>query len=158
MTALKTWFKQQSEREQKLIILAGVAAIIGIFYFAIWSPLNNAIENEKRELADQKSTLTWVQQQANRAAILRQSGTAPKFSGSLTQFVNQTTRNLGISVSRMQPQGENLQIWIDEVSFNSLMTWLETVEERGIVIVSSDFSEVDTQGFVQVRRLVLGSS
>lgn len=158
MDALKKWFESISQREQKLVIAGAIMAFIAIFYFALWSPLHNAVDTQKLALAKEKLTLTWVKEQGSRAQILRQSSNKTTYNGSLTQLVNQTTRSANIPVSRIQPQGEELQITIDEVAFNKLMTWLESLEKRGVMVIQSDMSEVDAQGFVQVRRLQLGKA
>lgn len=156
MDALKTWFTSISEREQKLVVAAAIVGTLGIFYFLIWSPLHSALDTQQSALVSEKQTLVWVAEQAARAQVLRQSGSKTSYNGSLTQLVNQTTRSANIPVSRMQPQGEELQVWIDQVEFNTLMSWLELLEQRGVSIIQTDVSEVDAQGFVQVRRLQLG--
>ncbi len=158
MDNIKAWFKGLSEREQKMVLLASVVAIVGIFYFAIWSPLNSAITAQQAAITSDKQLLTWVQEQSNRAAVLRQSSSKKSFNGSLTQVVNQTTRSAQIPVARMQPQGEELVVYVDQVAFNAYLQWLDELEKLGIIIVQSDLSEVDAQGFVQVRRLQLGKS
>jgi general secretion pathway protein M len=156
MDAIKTWYAALSQREQKIVSIGGIVAIIFILYLSVWAPLNAAIDTQTQALAAEKSNLTWVKNQAARAQILRQSASTNTFSGSLTQLVNQTTRNAGIPVSRMQPQGDDLQVSIDQVPFNAFLQWLDTMEKRGVKVILSDVSEVDAQGFVQVRRLQLG--
>ncbi len=156
--SLKTWYSGLSEREQKLLLVGALLGIVGVFYFTVYAPLTASLVQTKLALESERSDLVWVQEQAARASILRQSAAQTVFSGSLTQLVNQTTRSAGIPVSRMQPQGEELQVWIDEVAFNDLVIWLNTLEKRGIVIVQSDLTEVDEQGYVQVRRLQLGKA
>lgn len=156
MGNIKSWYKGLSQREQKLVVIATIVVIAGIFYFAIWSPLNSAIAQQQKSVESDRQLLTWVQEQSNRATILRQSSNRQAFTGSLTQVVNQTTRSANIPVARLQPQGEELVVTIDEVEFNRFLTWLSTLEGRGIIIIQSDVSEVDEQGFVQVRRLILG--
>lgn len=150
------WFYALSEREQKMVSMAGVALLIAIFYFALWSPLNNALAQQQQLLKSQESFASWVDDQAVRAAKLRQSTTGSSFNGSLTQLVNQTTRSSQIQVARMQPIGDNLQITIDEVLFADLITWLDVLERRGVIVIQSDITETNSAGYVQVRRLQLG--
>jgi general secretion pathway protein M len=108
-------------------------------------------------LESQTAFAAWVDEQAVRAAKLRQSASGASFTGSLTQLVNQTTRTSNIQVARMQPVGDNLQISIDDVLFSDLVTWLELIERRGVVVIQSDITETNNAGYVQVRRLQLGS-
>ncbi len=156
MDSIKSWFKALSEREQIMVLSAAVVAVVGIFYIALWQPLNQSIETQRAAVQSDKALLTWVQEQSSRAIVLRQSASQTSFTGSLTQVVNQTTRGANIPVARMQPQGDELIVSIDQVEFNELIQWLATLEKRGVRIVQSDVSEVDTKGFVQVRRLQLG--
>ncbi|GLR71446.1 type II secretion system protein M [Agaribacter marinus] len=158
MNAVSQWFKSLSEREKLIVLIGGGVGIIALFYFAIWAPLNQAIDENKSQLSNAKALNVWIQERASRAQLLKQSGQAKRFSGSLTQLVNQTTRGANISVSRMQPQGEGLQVWIDAVPFNNLLRWLDTLEKQGVTIIQSDISETDNPGIVQVRRLQLGKS
>lgn len=158
MDALKTWYAGLSEREQKLVSVGGALGLVCLLYFTIWAPLYSSVTAQSSALASEKETLIWVQDQAARAQILRQSANKTSFSGSLTQLVNQTTRSANIPVSRMQPQGDDLQVSIDQVSFNDFLKWLDAIEKQGVRVILSDVSEVDTQGFVQVRRLQLGKT
>jgi general secretion pathway protein M len=158
MDKLKTWFTSLSEREQKLVSIASLVAIVGIFYFAVWSPMSTAVEQQRVAVENDRELLSWVQEQAGRASILRQSSNRTSFSGSLTQVVNQTTRSANIPIARMQPQGDELLVSVDEVVFNDFLRWLDVLENRGVLILQSDISEIDEKGKVQVRRLQLGKS
>jgi general secretion pathway protein M len=150
------WFYALSEREQKMVSIAGLVSVIAIFYFALWMPLNSALAQQKSVLENQTAFATWVEGQVFRAAKLRQSASSASFTGSLTQLVNQTTRTSKIQVARIQPVGDNLQISIDEVLFADLVSWLDLMERRGVIVVQSDITETNNAGYVQVRRLQLG--
>jgi general secretion pathway protein M len=156
MQGIKQWYLQLSERERILVICASAVSIVVLFYYLLWSPLHNAVTQQRAALNNEQQLLVWVQEQSNRAQLMRSRGQVTTYSGSLTQLVNQTTRSANISVSRLQPQDDELQVWIDEVPFNALMRWLADLEQRGIVILQSDFSETNDAGIVQVRRLQLG--
>jgi general secretion pathway protein M len=158
MEALKTWYAGLAEREQKLVLAGAIFGVIFLFYLTIWAPLNASLSTQKVGLQADRSNLVWVQEKAARAQILRQSSNQNSYGGSLTQLINQTTRSAGIPVSRMQPQGDELQVSIDQIAFNDLLTWLDGLEKRGVKVILSDVSEVDAQGFVQVRRLQLGKA
>lgn len=156
MQSIKQWFLQLSERERALVAAASAITFVVLFYYLLWAPLHNAVNNQSTALESDRKLLMWIQEQSSRAKLLENSGQVNVFSGSLTQLVNQTTRDANILVSRLQPQDEELQVWIDEVPFNALMRWLADLEQRGVVILQSDFSETNADGFVQVRRLQLG--
>ena len=159
MDKLKSTFLQLSEREQRLVIISAVLVIVAIFYWGIWSPLNTSLERGQTAVNNQAELLAWVQKNANRAAQLRRSGdNNTRFSGSLPQAVNQSASRMKIAISRMQPQGDELQVWIDQAPFNDILSWLQSMEKTGVSILDIDITESDLPGQVKIRRLKLGKS
>ena len=159
MDKLKSTFLQLSEREQRLVIISAVLVIVAIFYWGIWSPLNTSLERGQTAVNNQTELLAWVQKNANRAAQLRSSGdNNTRFSGSLPQAVNQSASRMKIAISRMQPQGDELQVWIDQAPFNDILSWLQSMEKTGVSILDIDITESDLPGQVKIRRLKLGKS
>lgn len=157
MQALVERFKALTDREQLILIIAAVVVVVGLFYLAIWSPMNDKIALREQQIETQQELLTFVQQSAQRAIQLRRSsGNRQQFNGSLTQAVNQTTSRHNIIISRMQPQGEELQVWIDQAPFNSVLDWLNALERMGVVIIQLDITESEAPGQINVRRLQLG--
>lgn len=159
MNALLEKFKALTEREQKLVIASAVMVVVAIFYFAIWSPLNAALDKQEKLLSNQQSLLTWVKESGARAALLRRSsGGKSSLTGSLPQAVNRTTSKHNIAITRMQPQGAELQVWVDQAPFNDVLAWLQSMESMGVVILQADFAEADDAGYIKIRRLQLGRS
>lgn len=159
MNTLLQKFRQLSEREQRLVVLVAAFMALLLFYLLVWSPLNQSVQRNQAAIESQQELLSWVQQNANRIIQLKQSGsTASRFNGSLTQAINQSANQNDIMITRMQPQGDQLQVWVDEADFNKVLTWLEAIENQGIVILDADFSETSTPGKIRIRRLQLSKS
>ena len=159
MDKLKSTFLQLSGREQRLVIISAILVLIAIFYWGIWSPLNTSIERSQTAVKNQTELLVWVQKNANRAVQLRSSGgNKDSFSGSVTQAVNQSASRMKIVISRMQPQGDELQVWVDQAPFNDVLSWLQSLEKIGVSILDIDIAESDLPGHVKIRRLKLGKS
>jgi general secretion pathway protein M len=54
------WFYALSEREQKMVSVAGIVSVIMIFYFALWAPLNNTLARQQKLLESQTAfALQW---------------------------------------------------------------------------------------------------
>ena len=141
------------------MIISAVLVIVAIFYWGIWSPLNTSLERGQTAVNNQTELLAWVQKNANRAAQLRSSGdNNTRFSGSLPQAVNQSASRMKIAISRMQPQGDELQVWIDQAPFNDILSWLQSMEKTGVSILDIDITASDLPGQVKIRRLKLGKS
>jgi general secretion pathway protein M len=159
MDKLKSTFLQLSEREQRLVIISAIMLLVAIFYWGIWSPLNTSLEKSQNAVKNQTELLAWVQKNANKAVQLRSSsGNKASFSGSLPQAVNQSASRMKIAISRMQPQGDELQVWIDQAPFNDVLSWLQSLEKTGVSILDIDIAESDLPGQVKIRRLKLGKS
>jgi general secretion pathway protein M len=155
---MKTWWQQLNIREQRLVVVMSAVISIFILYGLIWQPMNENIVTSKLKIERQQKLLTWVQESAQRYQHAKRNG--GKSSGeSLSSIVNRTSRIEQISITRMQPQGDDLQVWIDEISFNQLLLWLEKLASRdGLQVKNIDLSKADQQGVVRVRRLQLGKN
>jgi general secretion pathway protein M len=159
MDKLKSTFLQLSDREQRLVIISAALVLVAIFYWGFWSPLNTSLERDQTAVENQTELLDWVQKNANRAVQLRSSGVdKASFSGSLPQVVNQSANSMKIAISRMQPQGDELQVWIDQAPFNDVLGWLQSLEKTGVSILDIDIVASDLPGQVKIRRLKLGKS
>lgn len=156
MEELKKRYAQLNEREQKMLLLGGAFLIIAIVYFLVYAPLQTSVTQGRTAVVKQQELLTWVSQNANKAIQLKQSsGNKSNFQGSLTQAVNQTANRFKVQVTRMQPNGDELQVTVDSVVFNDMLSWLQAIENMGITILEADFAETSTAGTVKVRRLKL---
>lgn len=159
MDKLLATFKQLNARERLLVSISAVFVVVALFYWLIWSPLNTAIERGHKNISSQQSLLAWVQKNSNRAIQLRGSaGNAKRFTGSLPQAVNQSASRMRIKISRMQPQGDELQVWVDQAPFNDVLSWLQSLEKSGVNILDIDVAETGEPGQVKIRRLKLGKS
>ncbi|MCK8046404.1 type II secretion system protein M [Shewanella sp. 1CM18E] len=156
MENLKAWWNGLVLREKQMVSACGVVLVIGILYWGVWTPIANAEAEAQRNLEGQQSTLNYVKQTANRIAGLKQSGSSNAFRGSLSAAVNQTAGAFGLEITRMQPQGNKIQVWMDEVPFDTLLNYLnELVQNKGLSLESLDLAESDTPGYVNVRRIQL---
>ena len=156
MDNLKLWWAGLILREKQMVSACGVVLLIGILYWGVWTPIANAEDDAERNLAGQLSTLNYVKQTANRIAGLKQTSQGSAFRGSLSAAVNQTAGSFGLTITCMQPQGNKIQVWMDEVPFDTLLSYLnELVQNQGLSLESLDVAESDTPGFVNVRRIQL---
>lgn len=154
---LKVWFEQQSERDQLMLKVAAVVLAFAVVYWGIWQPVTQAVAAQSQRLTQQENLYTWVQQQGRKAQSLQSTNAQrPQLNGSLVQVINATAAQSGLRLSRIQPRGEEVQVFIDEIEFNRLMGWLALLETRGALILQIDVAEASAPGLVKVRRLELG--
>ncbi len=153
------WFNSLEAREQLLVKMGSSILIVAMFYGLVWAPMNNTIANQTELLAQQQALSTWViQQEAKVLQFRRQGPGKATLKGSLVQAVNQTAKASQITLTRIQPNDEEVQVWIDEVEFNTLMAWLDSLDKTGVQVLQADINESGGAGMVKVRRLQLGKS
>ncbi len=153
---MKAWWQQLNSREQRLVACMAIAVLVFLFYSLIWQPLNDNLAKTQQKLVRQQALLSWVSDNTERyKQAIKGSGRAS--SGSLSSIVNRTARQQQIIITRMQPQGDDLQVWIDEVPFNQLLSWLEQLSmAEGLNVKGIDLTKGEDLGVVRVRRLQLG--
>lgn len=155
---MKTWWQQLNLREQRLIMAMTAAISVFILYGLIWQPLNENIASSKLKIERQQTLLSWIEENTQRYKQAKLSR-GSRSGASLSSIVNRTSRQSDITITRMQPQADDLQVWIDEISFNQLLTWLEQLASKeGLRVKNIDLSLADEQGVVRVRRLQLGKN
>lgn len=156
---MKAWFEQLALREQRLVLAMSALIIVFIIYSLIWQPLNTNLEKAEQKLARQQALLSWVQENTAQYQQAARGGTKKSSGGSLSGVVNSSARQAGITIARIQPQGDDIQVWIDEVAFSTMLTWLDGLNaNRGIQVKNIDMVASDAAGSVKVRRLHLGKS
>ena len=140
---MKTWWQQLNLREQRLIMAMAAAISVFILYGLIWQPLNENIASSKLKIERQQALLSWVEDNTKRYKQAKLTS-GSRSGASLSSIVNRTSRQNDIIITRMQPQADDLQVWIDEISFNQLLTWLEQLASReGLRVKNIDLSLAD---------------
>ncbi|WP_423188109.1 type II secretion system protein GspM [Alishewanella sp. d11] len=151
---LLRWWYGLATREQRLLLLATPLLLLGAFYWGIWQPLHYAAERNSITLQQLERQLVAFQQVR---PLLQQSASGPaRTGGTLAQIVSTSARSFNISVSRMQPQNDQLQLVLDDLAFEQLMPWLQQLHyQNGVQLVSLDVAATDNPGIVRVRRMVI---
>ena len=158
MDKLQGWWRGISGREQRLVAVGGSVLLIGLFYWAIWQPVASRIAERERQVVNQQQTLAWLKEKGQEVLAMQGGqGRQIDTSGTLDGMVNRTAFNQKIKIARLQPQGQELQVWIDTVQFDDLLLWLSTlVEQHGIQVQIIEIAREDlAPGLVKVRRLQL---
>ncbi len=153
---LQEWFTNLEQREQILLKIGAVAVVLAILIWGIWHPLNTAITQQESLLHKQQKLAVWVAKQKAKVATLSSAQSRQaNLQGSIVQAVNSTASYNKIALTRLQPNGDQVQVWIDEVEFGTLMKWLDSLEKTGLNVMQIDIAQTGELGTVKVRRLEL---
>lgn len=153
MKAVLQWWQTLQPREQQLVRWAGVVSLIAVFYFGLWQPLHQYRSDRQGAATSAAEQLAWLQ---SKLPHISSNANSSRGSASLNDVVARSAAQFGIKVSRMQPQNEQLQLSIDDLSFEQLLRFINHLQaEQGVQLVQLDIASTDTAGTVRVRRLVL---
>ncbi|ELI6430734.1 GspM family type II secretion system protein ExeM [Aeromonas salmonicida subsp. salmonicida] len=158
MDKLQGWWRSISAREQRLVVVGGSCLLIGLCYWVVWQPIANRIAERERQVLSQQQTLAWLKEKGEEVLAMQGGqGRQIDTSGTLEGVVNRTAFNQKIKIARLQPQGQELQVWIDTVPFDDLLIWLASLaDQHGVQVQVIEVARENlAPGLVKVRRLQL---
>lgn len=145
-----------SHREQlSVMVLAAFFALIFVIYFIV-IPASNYHTKAQTDYTHALDTYRWMQD--NRALVdhLGENVNSREAGQSLLGIANQTSKGFQLSFKRYQPVGSNgLSLWLDNVSFNNTVLWLERLDKRYNIHVKEIAVERQNENGVVNVRLVL---
>ena len=157
ISSIKSWWLSMPVRDQRMAAIGGVAIVFALFYWGLWTPLNSSLNEQQSKLTKQKQLLSWMKDSSGLILSSKASGSAKSGENqSLSQVINATARNKQIKLTRVQPKGESIQVWIENVSFTQFISWLELLNNRyGVSVSNTELTKGSSKGIVNVRRLQL---
>lgn len=156
---MKNWWLQLEDRERRLVSIMAPLVVLALFYWGLWQPLHQHLHDAQTTLHSQKKLLNWTRQSVG---TLNAAKGAPRTSqqarGSLSQVVSQLASAHKVEISRLQPQGAQLDVRIERVSFNDFLNFVQQLEKSNIVVQQLHLAASDVPGRVKVRSLKVGRS
>lgn len=153
---MKEWFNNLEQREQRLVSMMLVTIIVAGLYFLMIKPLQERLDKAEKGVARQQQLLTWVEKNAAKLVQLRtNSGITSSISGPLDQKINRSARAHNLTINRLQPQNNKMQVMIDKAPFHTILQWVQSMQlEYGLNVEIADFREDEQSGFVKTRVVV----
>lgn len=153
---IERWHQLQP-RERHLLIAMAAALGVLLFYLVVWQPMHSAVANGQQRLTSQQNNLEYMRKSVSQVLLSRSATprSSAKVSGSLSQRVNRTASQHKITLSRLQPQKNELSVRIEQAEFNVLLAWLQTLQRQRVEVTAIDLSRDDQVGMVEVRKLQL---
>lgn len=154
---MKEWWMNLQSREQRLVAALGSVLLVFLCFQLIWQPLTEGVTKAQAKLARQQALLEWVTIETARIAQQPVSNASNNTTASISSIVNRTARQKNIVIARLQPQTNSVLVWVDNINFNTLLTWLANLsEQHGIKVINIDINQDSVSGSVEVKRLQLG--
>ncbi len=152
---MNEWFNNLERREQWILLAGAAFVVIYILFGVVLGPLNNDVTSLTTRNQAASETLQWMHQGAAQVKKLRGGGRGNAASAQLglSKMVDQSAAREGLRVSRFQPSGNNeAQVWLDKISFNRLVAWLDRMENtHGASVMNITINAANETGTVNVR-------
>jgi general secretion pathway protein M len=158
---MKEYFDNLSPREQRIVIVGGIAALILLPYLLFWQPFVDKIAAMEKRIGAQRQELSWMRAASREVDELRGvGGTAGTVRGgqSLLGLIEQTARQakLGGMLKKVQPDGETgARVWLEDVAFDDMLKWFDSLSAKGGVrVIELAVDRQDAVGRVDARVLL----
>jgi general secretion pathway protein M len=155
---MKSWFQSLAPRERVLVIACGIVVTVFLLYQLIWMPTVGSVDKLKTQISEEKKDLEWFKEQLALVKALEKAGgsqsTQRSSSMSLQTVINTTAKQQQVELERFQSSGDDeITVWVNEAPFDKLLMWLQVLEQRyGVVLSSATISnEGEKPGIAKVR-------
>jgi len=160
---LQKQYEMLPVRDRSILKVAGIILILCIIYFAMWVPASDYMENAQQDLAQNTKLLLLVKQ--NKALLSALSRTSGPSGGAkiltsqqLVSSVTNLAKKNGVMLKRFEPSGDKkIKVWVDNVSFDKMVTWLATLKKSLNIVVEQISVEKDDAAGQVSSRLTLST-
>ncbi len=161
---MKEWFLALNQRERVMVGGGAIVVLIMLLYVMVWSPIMKGAVEQEAAVARAGKLLVWMKKSIADAKLMEGAGGQAgglRPGQSLLSLIDSTAKSSGFGpqVKRVKPDGENkVQIWIDDVPFDQLVQWLESLQQvYGVHVTSTTIDRGNFEGKVNANLQLEGS-
>jgi general secretion pathway protein M len=153
LAKLKGWYGALQPREQQMVAGGALTLAALILVLGVLLPLHAAVSNALDRVRSRQDDYAWMQLnaaevQAGNGAIYNDTGEAPMV------VVDRVGREagLGSALKGTQPSGSGVRVQLEAAPFDTLVTWLATLDQRyGLAIDSITVDRAARPGIVNAN-------
>jgi general secretion pathway protein M len=138
MNKLLAWYAGLQQREQRMVAVGGIVVGLLIVVMGILVPLQSAVSTAVTRNATKRDDLEWMQ--VNAPEIRAAGNQLPANTGEApVVLVDRVGREAGLAgaMRGTQPSGTGVRVQLEAAPFDTMITWLATLDERyGLAIES----------------------
>ena len=149
---LKAWYAGLQEREQRVVGIGAVALALLLLVGGILLPLQSAVSNAVKRTEAKREDLAWMR--ANAPEILSSGGVLAGAAEPPVVVVDRVGREagLGTSLRGTQPSGAGVRVQLEGAPFDTLITWLASLDQRyGLAVESITVDRAARPGTVNAN-------
>lgn len=153
---------QLAPRERVMVIVAAVALALTLIFLTVWEPLVERRNQQAAALDNARAVAIRLEEIGAELGPGRNQSRPTVASGALLSTVDRAARS-GLAdtpPSRIQPeQDREVRVWIDGVAFDTLLRWLDDLEQKqGVRAQTIDLERGEQPGRVNVRLALVRAS
>lgn len=169
MNSLLRWFNEQawweksgaadyyrglSQRDQRIAQAVVALLLASLLFLLVWRPVAHWRERNQARFDDAQETLQWMHaNQAQAQASSAGQGRAP--GTSLLAVVGDVARELGLTLSRFQPEGaDGVSVVLQNEEFDNVLRFVDRLEaHHGLTVRQFSFDR-QAAGRVTARLVI----
>ena len=153
MNRLKAWYTNLQLREQRIVLAGAIALCVLVLFGGIVLPLESAVSAAVKTRDTRTADLAWMR--INAAEVQAGGDTVTEdVSQPPVVLVDRVGREagLGTALRGTQPTAAGVRVQLESAPFDTLVTWLATLDERyGFAIESISVDRAALPGVVNAN-------
>lgn len=147
------WYQALIPRDRLIVKSVAAVAAVALVFVLVLAPLINANRMLRQDLAHKLDTWELIAGNAYRfGGAAGRAGTDADSGAPILPRVSQSARQAGVKLDRFEQDGKDVRIWIDRVSFDAFIAWVEQLQAReGIVVSQITVDSTNAPGWVNIR-------
>ena len=150
---LKAWYAGLQKREQRMVAAGALALAVLLLVGGVLLPLQSAVSTAVKRTETKREDLAWMRVNAPEiqtagAAFSSDTGEAP------VVLVDRVGREVGLgsALRGTQPSGNGVRVQLEAAPFDTLISWLATLDQRyGLAIESITVDRAARPGVVNAN-------
>ena len=153
LQAMRAWWANHSEREQRFMVVLGVIAFVIFLWLGVLRPIGGALsagwERQRLALDRYASVRDKVAELRQRPAERQQADRVP-----IDQLIGQSAAEAGFTLDRATSQGEGrMSVNMTSARVGPLLQWVSRLEQAGIGVQTISIVPGATEGTVSVQAI-----
>lgn len=147
LNPLRDQWNKLAPSERRLATIGGVVVGATLLYVLLWLPVQKELARLRVSVPEERAQVQHMRMQAASIKPLRARSGAKPAPGTLLSVIEQsaTARGMRGFISRMEADGGNgIQLTLDAVPFNSLLSWLADLQDSHSLLVESTSLDAHT--------------
>ena len=147
LNPLRDQWNKLAPSERRLATMGGMVVGVTLLYVLLWLPVQKELARLRVSVPDERAQLQRMRAQAASIKPLRARSGAKPAAGTLLSVIEQSASARGMRgfVTRLEADGgSGVQLTLDAVPFNSLLSWLSDLQDSYSLLIESTSLDAHT--------------